>query len=145
MAIAWHMRGLLYSSFDPIVARAAGLNVVFLDNLLLVLLALTIVVSLESIGIILVAALLVTPAAAAAQVNHRFAPMLVTSLGIGIGSCVVGLYVSYYAGSASGATIVLLATITFFALLAVGRRRARAGLAVAGPVNSGYGERADRP
>lgn len=130
LAVAWNARGLLYSSFDPSVARAAGIDVVFLDNLLLVLLALTIVVSLESIGIILVAALLVTPAAAAAQVRRRFVPMLLTSLGIGIGSCIVGLYLSYYAGAASGATIVLVVTVTFFAFLAAGRAaQRRAGLA----------------
>jgi len=105
------------------VARASGLPVVFIDNMLLVLLALTIVISLESIGIILVAALLVTPAAAAAQVTSRFVPMLLTSTAIGIGSCVGGLYLSYYAGAASGATIVLVATAAFFVLLAVGRQR----------------------
>ena len=60
-----------------------GLPVVFIDNMLLVLLALTIVISLESIGIILVAALLVTPAAAAAQVTRRFVPMMLTSAAIG--------------------------------------------------------------
>ena len=94
---------------------------------MLVLLALTIVISLESIGIILVAALLVTPAAAAAQVTQRFVPMMLTSTAIGIGSCVGGLYLSYYAGAASGATIVLVATVAFFVLLAVGRQRRRAG------------------
>jgi ABC-type Mn2+/Zn2+ transport system permease subunit len=117
----------LFTAFDPTVARAAGLPVVFIDNMLLVLLALTIVISLESIGIILVAALLVTPAAAAAQVTQRFVPMLLTATAIGIGSCVGGLYISYYAGAASGATIVLVATAAFFVLLAVGRQRRLAG------------------
>jgi len=122
-AVAWNYRALLFAAFDPTVARASGLPVVFIDNMLLVLLALTIVISLESIGIILVAALLVTPAAAAAQVTRRFVPMLLTSTAIGIGSCVGGLYLSYYAGAASGATIVLVATAAFFVLLAVGRQR----------------------
>lgn len=126
-AIAWNYRALLFTAFDPTVARASGLPVVFIDNMLLVLLALTIVISLESIGIILVAALLVTPAAAAAQVTQRFVPMLLTSTAIGIGSCLGGLYLSYYAGAASGATIVLVATAAFFVLLAVGRRRRGAG------------------
>jgi ABC-type Mn2+/Zn2+ transport system permease subunit len=126
-AVAWNYRALLFTAFDPTVARASGLPVVFIDNMLLVLLALTIVISLESIGIILVAALLVTPAAAAAQVTRRFVPMLLTSTAIGIGSCVGGLYISYYAGAASGATIVLVATAAFFVLLAIGRQRRRAG------------------
>ena len=128
IAVAWNYRALLFTAFDPTVARASGLPVVFIDNMLLVLLALTIVISLESIGIILVAALLVTPAAAAAQVTRRFVPMLLTSTAIGIGSCVGGLYVSYYAGAASGATIVLVATGAFFVLLAIGRLRRGAGI-----------------
>ncbi len=116
-AVAWNYRTLLFTSFDPTVARAAGLPVVLIDYMLLVLLALTIVISLESIGIILVAALLVTPAAAAAQVTRRFVPMLLTSSAVGIGSCIGGLYISYYVGAASGATIVLVATGAFFVLL----------------------------
>jgi manganese/iron transport system permease protein len=124
--VATLFRPLYYASFDPIVARASGMPVAFLDYVLLVLLALTIVVSLESIGIILVAALLVTPAAAAAQVTRRFGPMLATSVAIGIGSCLAGLLLSYYASAASGATIVLVATVAFLVLFAVGRRVRRA-------------------
>ena len=58
-------RPLLYTSFDPIVAQASGVPAAFVSYVLLVLLALTIVVSLEAVGIVLVAALLVTPAATA--------------------------------------------------------------------------------
>jgi ABC-type Mn2+/Zn2+ transport system permease subunit len=130
-AVIWNYRSLLFTAFDPTVARASGLPVVLIDNMLLVLLALTIVISLESIGIILVAALLVTPAAAAAQVTRRFVPMLLTSTAIGVGSCVGGLYLSYYAGAASGATIVLVATAAFFVLLLVGRQRRAAAPAKA--------------
>jgi manganese/iron transport system permease protein len=125
LVVALAFRPLVFASFDPVVARAAGIRVIALDYVLLVLLALTIVVALESIGIVLVAALLVTPAAAAAQVTRRFVPMLVTSIAIGVGSCVVGLLLSYYAAAASGATIVLVATVTFFILFAVGRRARR--------------------
>lgn len=125
VAVAWNFRTLLFASFDPTVARAAGLPVVAIDYMLLVLLALTIVISLESIGIILVAALLVTPAAAAAQVTRRFIPMLLAACAVGVGSCIGGLYISYYAGAASGATIVLVATAAFFVLLAIGRSRVR--------------------
>jgi manganese/iron transport system permease protein len=126
LTVALLFRPLLFASFDPIVARAAGVPVIVLDYVLLVLLALTIVVSLESIGIVLVAALLVTPAAAAAQVTRRFVPMLVTSVTIGVGSCIAGLLLSYYAAAASGATIVLVATVAFFVLFAAGRRARRA-------------------
>jgi manganese/iron transport system permease protein len=126
LTVALLFRPLLFASFDPIVAQAAGVPVIVLDYVLLVLLALTIVVSLESIGIVLVAALLVTPAAAAAQVPRRFVPMLVTSVTIGVGSCIAGLLLSYYAAAASGATIVLVATVAFFVLFAAGRRARRA-------------------
>jgi manganese/iron transport system permease protein len=126
LTVALCFRPLLFASFDPVVARAAGVPVIALDYVLLVLLALTIVVSLESIGIILVAALLVTPAAAAAQVTRRFGPMLVTSIAVGVGSCVAGLILSYYASAASGATIVLVATLAFFVLFLAGRRARRA-------------------
>jgi manganese/iron transport system permease protein len=122
LTVALLFRSLVFASFDPIVARAAGVPVIVLDYVLLVLLALTIVVSLESIGIVLVAALLVTPAAAAAQVTRRFVPMLVTAVVLGIGSCIVGLFLSYYAAAASGATIVLVATVAFFVLFVAGRR-----------------------
>jgi manganese/iron transport system permease protein len=114
-------RPLLYSSFDPIVAQASGIPVPLVDYVLLVLLALTIIVSLESVGIVLVAALLVTPAAAAQQLTHRFVPMMAIAVGIGAFCSVGGLYLSYYLRSASGATIVLLATLVFFITFALRR------------------------
>ena len=83
-----------------------------------------IIISLQSVGIVLVAALLVTPAAAAAQLTRRFVPMLVLSGAIGTFCSVGGLYLSYYLSSASGATIVILATLIFFAALAFRRRSA---------------------
>jgi manganese/iron transport system permease protein len=106
-------RPLLYTSFD---------------NALLVILALTIIVSLQLVGIVLVAALLVTPAAAAAQLTKRFIPMMLLSGVFGVFSSVGGLYASFQLHAASGATIVLFATLIFFAALAVSaaRRRQRA-------------------
>jgi len=118
-------RPLLYTSFDPVVAQASGIAAGFVSYALLVLLALTIIISLETVGIVLVAALLVTPAASAYQLTKRFTRMLVLSALIGAGCAVVGLYVSYYLQSASGATIVLLATFVFFVAMAAGRIRNR--------------------
>ncbi|TAM72729.1 metal ABC transporter permease [bacterium] len=120
LVLLW--RDLLYTSFDPVVAQTSGIPTALIDYILLVLLALTIIVSLESVGIILVAALLVTPAAAAAQVTRRLPTMMLVSAGIGAFCAVGGLYLSYYVNAASGATIVLLATICFFAALGVGQR-----------------------
>ncbi len=73
-ALLW--RSLLYTSFDPIVAQASGMNAQRIEYILLVLLALTIIVSLQAVGIVLVAALLVTPAAAAYQLTRRFSQMM---------------------------------------------------------------------
>ena len=121
VAITILFRPLLYSSFDPVVAQASGIPVPAVDYILLVLLALTIIVSLESVGIVLVAALLVTPAATAAQLTSRFVPMMSLAVVIGAFCSVGGLYLSYYLKSASGATIVLLATLVFFIAMAVRR------------------------
>jgi len=114
-------RALVYTSFDPIVAQASGIPAGGLDYLLLVLLALTIVVTLEAVGIILVAALLVTPAAAAYQLTRRFSVMIALSAVLGAFCSVGGLYLSYYLNAASGATIVLMATLVFFAAVAIKR------------------------
>jgi manganese/iron transport system permease protein len=119
-------RPLLYTSFDRVVAQAAGIQERFVDDALLVVLALTIIVSLQLVGIVLVAALLVTPAAAAAQLTKRFIPMMLLSAGFGIFSAVGGLYASYQLQASSGATIVLLATLLFFASLGVKALRTRA-------------------
>jgi manganese/iron transport system permease protein len=105
---------LLFASFDPLMAQASGLPTVALSNLLLVILGVTIIVSLQAAGIVLVAALLVTPAATAHQLTNRFGPMMALSAAVGVGSAVVGLYASYYLNAASGSTIVLTATLCFF-------------------------------
>jgi len=118
-------RPLMYTSFDPVVAQASGIRATFVDDALLVLLSLTIIVSIQAVGIILVAALLVTPAATAAQLTKRFVPMLVLSAAFGVTSAVGGLYLSYTFSSSSGATIVLLATFFFFAAIGINAVRRR--------------------
>jgi manganese/iron transport system permease protein len=118
-------RPLLYTSFDPVVAQAAGIRELLVDNILLVILALTIIVSLQLVGIVLVAALLVTPAAAAAQLTKRFVPMMLLSGAFGVLSAVGGLYASFQLHAASGATIVLLATAVFFVALGINAARRR--------------------
>jgi manganese/iron transport system permease protein len=114
---------LLFSSFDPLMAQASGIPTGFLYYLLLVLLAVTIIVSLQAAGIVLVAALLVTPAATAFQLTTGFRSMMFVSAVIGVGSAIVGLYASYYLNAASGATIVLTATACFFLAMAFSPKR----------------------
>jgi ABC-type Mn2+/Zn2+ transport system permease subunit len=100
-------------SFDRIFARAQGLNLWVWDQLFLLLLALTIVVSLQTVGNILVLALLVTPAATARLLTVHLPSMLAVSALIGAVAGVVGLYGSYYLGVSSGASVVLVATAIF--------------------------------
>ncbi len=124
IAVVVLFRSLIYTTFDPVVAQASGIRSGVTEYVLLVLLALTIIVALQSVGIILVAALLVTPAAAAYQLTSRFMPMMRLSAIFGVVSTVGGLYLSYYLGSSSGATIVLLATVLFFIAMGVKQTRA---------------------
>jgi len=104
---------LLFLSFDEEIAKVSGLPVTALYYLLLSLIALTIIISIKIVGIILVSALLVIPAAAAYQVTRRFGTMTLVSIIFGVVSGVAGLFLSYYLDLASGATIVLVATVIF--------------------------------
>lgn len=104
---------LLMTSFDRTLASALGYPVFALDLLLLGLLTITIVVSIQAVGIILVLALLVTPAATARLLVDRFAPMLALGALIGGLGGVIGYYISFHFATASGATIVLLLTAFF--------------------------------
>lgn len=108
-------RPFLVISFDPVLANTLRFPAELLRNLLLVLLALTIVVSLQTVGIGLVAAMLVTPAATAYLLTRRLPAMMAVSALLGALSSVAGLYLSYYANISSGAAIVLVAT-SFFLL-----------------------------
>jgi manganese/iron transport system permease protein len=110
---------LLYSTFDPLGAAASGLPVERLDYLFLAIIAITIVVSLQSVGIILVVAMLITPAATAQLVTRSFGRLIAVAAVIGVVAPLVGLYLSYWTNSASGATIVLVETGVFLAALLV--------------------------
>ena len=106
-------RPFLVISFDPVLAATLRLPTGMLNNLMLVLLALTIVVSLQTVGVGLVAAMLVTPAATAYLLTRRLRNMMLLSAGFGALSSLVGLYISYYANVVSGAAVVLTATVFF--------------------------------
>lgn len=120
VALLW--KELLYSTFDPLGAAASGLPVERLEYLFLGLIALTIVISLQAVGLILVVAMLVTPAATAQLLTVRFAAMMGLAVLFGVGSAVTGLYVSYWLDVASGATIVLVETALFLLALGLGPR-----------------------
>jgi manganese/iron transport system permease protein len=103
----------LVISFDPVLAATLRLTAELLRNLMLVLLALTVVVSLQTVGVSLAASMLVTPAATAYLLTRRLWPMMLVSAAIGAISSVIGLYISYYFNIVSGSAIVLTATALF--------------------------------
>jgi len=108
-------------SFDPILAITMRLPVGLLENLLLTLIAVTIAVSLQTVGVALMVAMLVTPAATAYLLTHRLPVMMGLAALFASLSGVIGLYLSYYLSIASGAAIVLTAT-AFFLLVFLGKR-----------------------
>jgi ABC-type Mn2+/Zn2+ transport system permease subunit len=105
----------LVLSFDPMLASTLRLPAGVLHYLLLVLIAIAIVVSLQTVGVALMVAMLVTPAASAYLLTRRLPFMMATGAGIGAFSAVSGLYISYYVNIASGAAIVLVCTAIFVA------------------------------
>ena len=134
LLIVWVLwKELLFATFDPLGAGAAGLPVRRLDDLLLILIAVTIVVSLQAVGIVLVVAMITTPAATAQLLVKRFGQMIALAALIGVTSSLVGLYVSYALDIASGASIVLTETFAFLVALLITsvRKRVRANRAVA--------------
>ena len=120
VALLW--KELLYATFDPLGAAASGIKVERLEYVFLALVALTIVVSLQAVGIILVVAMLITPAATAQMLTARFTRLMIIAALVGITSAVLGLYISYWLDVASGATIVLVQTGLFLVALVVGPR-----------------------
>jgi ABC-type Mn2+/Zn2+ transport system permease subunit len=104
---------LLVVSFDPILAATLRLPLNVLNYLLLVLIAVTVVVSLQTVGVALMVAMLVTPAATAYLLTRRLWHMMILGAAIGAVSSVAGLYLSFYVNVASGAAVVLVCTAFF--------------------------------
>jgi ABC-type Mn2+/Zn2+ transport system permease subunit len=102
-------------SFDPILAETLRLPTQLFRYLLLVMIAITIVIALQTVGVALMVAMLVTPAATASFLTRRLPVMMLLSAAIGSVSGALGLYLSYYVNIASGPAVVLVCT-AFFAL-----------------------------
>ena len=114
-------RQLVFVSFDPVGATVIGLPTKGLDYLLFVLLSIVIVVALQAVGIVLVVAMLITPAAAAGLMARRFNRAIALGVVFGILSTVVGLYLSYFFDLPSGPVMTLVSMGIF--LLAVARKK----------------------
>jgi manganese/iron transport system permease protein len=100
-------------SFDPVLAATLRLPSGLLTNLLLVLMAMTVSVAMQTVGVALMVAMLVTPAATASLLTHRLWHGMLVSATIGAVSAISGLYLSYYLNIVSGSAIVLTATFIF--------------------------------
>ncbi|MBI4926631.1 MAG: metal ABC transporter permease, partial [Anaerolineae bacterium] len=111
--IALLYKPFLVMSFDPVLAATLRLPLTLLRNVLLILIALTVVISLQTVGVGLVAAMLVTPAATAYLLSRRLPAMMALAALFGALSSVAGMYASYYLNVASGAAVVLAATAFF--------------------------------
>ncbi len=118
----------LVLSFDPLLAETLRLPTRFLNYLLLLLIAVTIVVALQVVGVALMLAILVTPAASASFLTRRLPSMMIVSAAIGVFSGVAGIYASYYLNIASGPAVVLVATLVFLAVLGLAALRDRRSL-----------------
>jgi len=123
LIIAILYKEFLVLAFDPVLATTLRLPVGPLHYLFLILVAIAIVVSLQTVGVALMVAMLVTPAATAYLLTRRLWPMMMVAGAIGAFSGAVGLYLSYYAGVASGAAVVLVCTALFLLVLLFSPRR----------------------
>ncbi|HZG67506.1 MAG TPA: metal ABC transporter permease [Herpetosiphonaceae bacterium] len=114
-------------AFDPTAAEAQGLPTAVLHYVLLALLAITIVIAIQIVGIVLVVAMLVTPAATASILARRFPQVIGWAAVQGIVAAIAGIYSSYYINIPAGPSIVLVNTAVFGAVLVLAPRSRRLG------------------
>ena len=117
LVIIMFYKELLFTTYDATMSAASGIPVRFLQYLLPVLVGVTTVASLRAVGIVLVIALLITPAATAALLARRLPAIMVFSVLVGLISSVAGLYLSFHADLPTGPSIVVIATGIFLAAL----------------------------
>lgn len=114
---------LMLYSFDPVQARVLGIPTGVLHYTLMVLTAAAVVASLQTVGIVLVVAMLITPGATAFLLTDRLPSMMVVASLVSAGASVAGMYASFYFDFASGAVIVLFVTLAFFVALLFSPKR----------------------
>ncbi len=122
LVIAFY-KEFLVISFDPVLAAILRLPAQFFRYLLLIMLAVTIVVALQTVGVGLMVAMLITPAAAASLLTRRLPTMMIVAALIGAASGLSGLYLSFYISVASGAAVVLVCTGFFLLALFLAPQR----------------------
>ncbi|MCS7145157.1 MAG: metal ABC transporter permease [Nitrososphaerota archaeon] len=117
LIVALLLKEIVAYTFDPVFSKVIGIPTAALHYLLMILLSLAIVSALNTVGIILVITLLVTPGATAQVLSRNMTQMLTISMLVGVSSAVVGLYLSYYLSISSGGAIAGVATVIFFTAL----------------------------
>ncbi len=116
-AVVIFYKELFYITFDEISARASGIPVEKLNTLLIVLTAITVVVSLKIVGILLVSSLLVVPIATGLQFSRNFRETILSSMAFAVFSVIAGLIISYNFNLAAGGAIVLTSVIVFLIVM----------------------------
>ena len=113
---------LLFTSFDPLGAKVNSTRANAADYAFLVMLALVVVIGIQAAGIVLVMAMLVTPAATAYLLVRRFVSIMMTAAVLGTGAAITGLYVSYYFNLSAGPAMTLVASVIFLLVFSFRRR-----------------------
>lgn len=113
LVIFFFYKEFMVLSFDPVLSATLRLPSGLLNNILFILMALTVSVAMQTVGVALMVAMLVTPAATASLLTRRLWHGMLVSAAIGSVSAVIGLYLSYYFNIVSGSAIVLTATLIF--------------------------------
>jgi zinc transport system permease protein len=113
---------LAYATFDPELAALSGVPVAALEYVLLALTALVVVVGVKTVGVVLVSAFVVIPAATANLLGRTPAGIAALAVGLGVGGTAFGLFASYHLNVATGATIILTLGALFFLALVFRRR-----------------------
>ena len=116
-------RRLVYTTFDPVGAQVVGIRTRLVEYVLLALLALVVVISIQAAGIVLVMAMLITPAATGFLLAKRFVGVMLIGALIGVASAVVGMYLSFHANMPTGPVMALVATAVFGVTAAVKKKR----------------------
>ncbi len=119
-AIFFHK--FIFISFDPVGAEVSGINVNFINYILLALVACVVIISVQAVGVILSVAILITPAATALNLSKRISRVIPIAVLIGIISMVLGLYASYYLNLPTSASMAVMSTLIFGCSVFVSRQ-----------------------
>jgi ABC-type Mn2+/Zn2+ transport system permease subunit len=118
-------RPFMLLSFDPEQAEVAGFSARLYHNIMLFMVAATIIVSFQTVGTLLVFGLLIAPAGAGALLARRVESMMFWAMGFGVISMYAGLLISYHLNLAAGASIILVAVLIFFIVFTIQNFRMR--------------------